>query len=537
MTRIQEKNASGRSTGEYKELGTIDTKLVGRQYNEADVETGMSVNIERERDNRHDRNAIRVENPGFEPVGHLPRRLAQWMAPLIDEGKVQLFGHVGEVSSEERSVAPLTLTLVLAPKGKEILEPLGNPSSARAALHGMVASVYRDSDAWEKPVVLRDLMKYLNPLCKEKVLPETRLLLALLPQRAKALERALAEREKAALVESIQSIRLGDSLFHRNLTVIPLYIDNGHDRDYCLLGEALAQNLAEVTEVSSSGSVPHLRLRNDASTPILIPEGEIVVGGKQNRTVNVTVMAQAKEEFTIPVSCVEQGRWKHRSGRFQTQFCAPPHVRRNCQQSVRQRRDAEGVFEADQAQVWDDVKYCLGEADTYSKTESMTDAYVQSEDKLSGYRQGIQLPGDAQGAIFLHGNQVIGLDLFDHHETIASLWDRLADSSSSPTRTRMRPKRRIPALPIASSPVLPNPPARPEPPSAWAKRSTSVTKPSSAASSGKAAACGIWRRLGGNRDAHRRRKQEKLVPTAHIGLLPARICPSATQDPDVTMGM
>jgi hypothetical protein len=37
------------------------------------------------------------------------------------------------------------------------------------------------------------------------------------------------------------------------------------------------------------------------------------VGAKQNRILNMTVLVAVQTEVTIPVSCVEQGRWGYRA--------------------------------------------------------------------------------------------------------------------------------------------------------------------------------------------------------------------------------
>ena len=42
--------------------------------------------------------------------------------------------------------------------------------------------------------------------------------------------------------------------------------------------------------------------------PLLLPDGEQLVGAKQNRILNMTVLVAAQSEVTIPVSCVEQVR-------------------------------------------------------------------------------------------------------------------------------------------------------------------------------------------------------------------------------------
>ena len=45
-------------------------------------------------------------------------------------------------------------------------------------------------------------------------------------------------------------------------------------------------------------------------------DGEELIGAKQNRILNTTVLVAAHTEVTIPVSCVEQGRWGYRGRQF-----------------------------------------------------------------------------------------------------------------------------------------------------------------------------------------------------------------------------
>jgi hypothetical protein len=44
---------------------------------------------------------------------------------------------------------------------------------------------------------------------------------------------------------------------------------------------------------------------------VLIVDGEELVGAKQNRVVNLTILVPAQQTVVIPVTCVEQGRWHH----------------------------------------------------------------------------------------------------------------------------------------------------------------------------------------------------------------------------------
>lgn len=119
-----------------------------------------------------------------------------------------------------------------------------------------------------------------------------------------------------ALKQVLQHLRLGPEVTHENLTMFPLLNGASHARDYQTLREALAAGTLRVTEVSEGGSVPQLSAVNDSDKPVLILDGEELVGAKQNRIANVTILVPAQRAIPIPVSCVEAGRWGYRSRRF-----------------------------------------------------------------------------------------------------------------------------------------------------------------------------------------------------------------------------
>jgi hypothetical protein len=92
--------------------------------------------------------------------------------------------------------------------------------------------------------------------------------------------------------------------------MFPLLNGGGHTRSYQTLREALAAGTLRVTEVSEGGSVPRLSAVNDGDKAVLILDGEELVGAKQNRIANLTILVPAKRTIPIPVSCVEAGRWR-----------------------------------------------------------------------------------------------------------------------------------------------------------------------------------------------------------------------------------
>jgi len=47
-----------------------------------------------------------------------------------------------------------------------------------------------------------------------------------------------------------------------------------------------------------------------------VPDGTLLVGAKQNRVVGASILVPPECTATIPVPCVEQGRWRYRGTRF-----------------------------------------------------------------------------------------------------------------------------------------------------------------------------------------------------------------------------
>jgi len=81
---------------------------------------------------------------------------------------------------------------------------------------------------------------------------------------------------------TLSGLTFGKAQAFSNLAVYPLMSEAVFDPDYLVPDEALARKLARVTEVSEGGSVPELAFENDADVPVLLLDGEELVGARQN---------------------------------------------------------------------------------------------------------------------------------------------------------------------------------------------------------------------------------------------------------------
>lgn len=116
---------------------------------------------------------------------------------------------------------------------------------------------------------------------------------------------------------ALPTFRVGEPVRYEALSVFSLFSEAADHVEYALAEEALAGGTATVEEVSESGSVPDLLVDNQGELRLLLLEGEELRGAKQNRVLNTSVLVAAHTRLKIPVSCVEQGRWRYLGKHFQ----------------------------------------------------------------------------------------------------------------------------------------------------------------------------------------------------------------------------
>jgi hypothetical protein len=232
------------------------------------------------------------------------------------------------------------------------------------------------------------------------------------------------------ITETISRLKVGTPAIFQNLAIFPLVNSGDGAPDYLTLDEALAQKLAEITEVNEGGSVPELKLVNSGSKPVFLLDGEELLGAKQNRVLNLSILAPAGKTIIIPVSCTEAGRWHHRSREFSSSSHA--HYAAGKAQKMAQVTESmkHGSYRSDQGALWSDINSKFSKFKTSSHTSAMSDIYEQPSiaGRLEDYVKAFS-PADVQaGAVFVIDGKVFGVELFDFSETFRKLFPKLLRS-------------------------------------------------------------------------------------------------------------
>ena len=156
---------------------------------------------------------------------------------------------------------------------------------------------------------------------------------------------------------ALPEIRVGDPVRHESLSVFPLFTDARGDVDYLMSDTALGNESLLIEEVDQAGSVPDLLVENKGDVRVLLLEGEELIGAKQNRILNTSVLIAAHSKIKIPVSCVEQGRWGYKSRYFGSSGSqSPSKLRRTLKASVSKSIKEERGHRSDQGEVWREVE-------------------------------------------------------------------------------------------------------------------------------------------------------------------------------------
>jgi hypothetical protein len=252
---------------------------------------------------------------------------------------------------------------------------------------------------------------------------------------------------QAAVFNCLRDLRPLATMAHRRLVIIALgrLHPDGSTVEYLTLTQAQATvHLRTAIEIheTARGSVSEL-VAITGQQPVLLFEGDTLVGGKQNRVVNVTILLKAAATTSIPVSCLEHGRWN--SGRtFAVSRKLDPALRSAMSRQVGEDvgreharpspPDDERVaprYRADQFAVWQEIGHRQERAGNSSPTAALHDLYAAEGGDVEEYRRAFSYPEGAVGVAVAVGGTVTGLDVFDSPATLRDQWDRLVEAAGS----------------------------------------------------------------------------------------------------------
>ena len=224
------------------------------------------------------------------------------------------------------------------------------------------------------------------------------------------------------LRRTLGGLRIGRPVSRASLHLFPLRSVGPENEDhFLLLEDGLQEGTLRVEEVDEDGSVPELRVVNGGTLPVLILEGDELVGAKQDRVVNSSVLVAADSELVLPVSCVERGRWSYRQRSFYSGTGSPHlalrHLKsRSVHESLRRGR----YHTSDQGAVWSEVDRKARLHEAASPTHALQDSRSHLSEELRSFENlAEELPGGTRGLVVAFGRRPMLLEVLSGPRSFA----------------------------------------------------------------------------------------------------------------------
>jgi hypothetical protein len=227
---------------------------------------------------------------------------------------------------------------------------------------------------------------------------------------------------------NLETAAVGSPITRLGISFFPIYLMGADLPDI-----STGQDSGLVIKELENPSVPSLLAHNPTRKPVLVVEGQHFLGGKQNRTINGTVLVPAMTKLEIPVSCLEQGRWGRAQAYRQGETFAPRTVRMRKESTVNHTMRQSGSRQGDQGAVWSEVDSVLQEAAARSETSaaSVIDEVYRRESRRGEALVDLvglgPLPRQS-GIAVTHGRWVAAIELFGSPELLRAHWEALIRS-------------------------------------------------------------------------------------------------------------
>ncbi len=224
---------------------------------------------------------------------------------------------------------------------------------------------------------------------------------------------------------------------YKNLTVFLIQGEDQVTRNYITLEEAMDRKMIVLHE---TGNVGELSVDNKSDHYVFIMAGDIVKGGRQDRTIGEDIVLNpGSKNIPLKSFCVEQSRWRQRGNESSAAFSASKNTlsSRNLKVAARSNKD--------QQEVWSEVSKYQDKASANAKadvksTQSQTSLQLTLENEklktqVSEYIKAIQPAFEGKtnvlGFAFCVNGKVSTVETFGNAALFAKLQAKLLEAAAN----------------------------------------------------------------------------------------------------------
>ena len=243
------------------------------------------------------------------------------------------------------------------------------------------------------------------------------------------------------LTLALHSMDIGEPVSHGLLHIFPLRGDTPEEDNLALLEDGLRAGTLRVEEQREASHGPGLQVVNQGDSRVLILEGDELIGAGQHRVANSSVLINAGSEITLPVSCIERGRWSYRPRAF-SPATGSPHLslRRLTTRSVHYTLMSGRDHRSNQRTVWRDLDHVARHFKQFVPARALRASRPQRPERLDAFEKlARELPEGTSGVVVAIGERLALLEILPGPCTFARVFRQLLSGYAFESASLDRP--------------------------------------------------------------------------------------------------
>ena len=243
------------------------------------------------------------------------------------------------------------------------------------------------------------------------------------------------------LTQALYSMDISEPVSHGLLHIFPLRGGTPEEDNLSLLEDGLREGTLRVEEQHEASYGPGLQVVNEGDSRVLILEGDELIGAGQHRVANSSVLINAGSEITLPVSCIERGRWSYRPRAF-SPVTGSPHLslRRLTTRSVHYTLMSGRDHRSNQRTVWRDLDHVARHFKPFVPTRALRASRSRHPERLDAFEKlARELPEGTSGVVVAIGERLALLEVLAGPFTFARVFRQLLSGYAFESASLDRP--------------------------------------------------------------------------------------------------
>ncbi|MBX7042221.1 MAG: hypothetical protein K1X85_04890 [Ignavibacteria bacterium] len=210
------------------------------------------------------------------------------------------------------------------------------------------------------------------------------------------------------------------------ISIVQFRTKDADSFNYISLQDAASKGGIKIEEVDEAGSVNNLKVSNLSDQYVFFSDGEILIGAKQNRVLNTSVLIEPRSVTILPVSCVEAGRWRYRSRTFAaSEYYEPSAMRMKKMMNVSQSLKQGLKHRSDQSDVWRNVSEYESRKSFSSDTSNLSDVFESISHSFAKNLNDIFPEVACNGLAIFIGRDIATIEAFNSSAVYAQYFPKL----------------------------------------------------------------------------------------------------------------